>query len=118
VSFLRNQRGFFHFHINSVIIILAMVGAWYMYNSYRNDRVAENLNVIVQDYKKLAMVLAKDEKTKTQIESLFSNSEMFKNKDDLMALLVSLNKILTNEVMSNPRYSRSRDYVIRYSDER
>jgi len=45
---LRNQRGGV---IGIIIILLALVGAWYMYQSYTRGQVKSNLRSITNDYK-------------------------------------------------------------------
>jgi len=45
---LRNQRGGV---IGIIILFLALVGAWYMYQSYTRGQVKSNLKSITNDYK-------------------------------------------------------------------
>jgi hypothetical protein len=44
---LRNQQGGV---IGIIIILLALVGAWYMYQSYKRGQVKSNLKSITNDY--------------------------------------------------------------------
>jgi hypothetical protein len=45
---LRNQQGGV---IGIIIILLALIGAWYMYQSYTRGQVKSNLKSITSDYK-------------------------------------------------------------------
>lgn len=45
---LRNQRGGV---IGIIIILLALVGGWYLYQSYTRGQVKSNLKSITSDYK-------------------------------------------------------------------
>jgi len=44
---LRNQNGGV---IGIIVIILALIGAWYMYQSYTQGQVKSNLKSITNDY--------------------------------------------------------------------
>lgn len=44
---LRNQRGGV---IGIIVILLALIGAWYMYQSYSRGQVKSNLKSITSDY--------------------------------------------------------------------
>ena len=44
---LRNQHGGV---IGIIIILLALVGAWYLYQSYNRGQVKSNLKTITNDY--------------------------------------------------------------------
>jgi hypothetical protein len=44
---LRNQRGGV---IGIIIFLLALIGAWYMYQSYTRGQVKSNLKSITNDY--------------------------------------------------------------------
>jgi hypothetical protein len=44
---LRNQRGGV---IVVIVILLALIGAWYMYQSYTRGQVKSNLKSITNDY--------------------------------------------------------------------
>jgi hypothetical protein len=44
---LRNQRGGV---IGVIVFILALIGAWYMYQSYTRGQVKSNLKSITSDY--------------------------------------------------------------------
>jgi len=44
---LRNQRGG---AIGIIIFLLALIGAWYMYQSYTRGQVKSNLKSITNDY--------------------------------------------------------------------
>jgi hypothetical protein len=45
---LRNQRGGV---IGIIIFLLALIGAWYLYQSYTRGQVKSNLKSITNDYK-------------------------------------------------------------------
>ncbi len=45
---LSNQRGGV---IGIIILLLALIGAWYMYQSYTRGQVKSNLRSITSDYK-------------------------------------------------------------------
>ena len=45
---LRNQRGGV---IGIIMLILALIGAWYLYQSYTRGQVKSNLKTITSDYK-------------------------------------------------------------------
>lgn len=47
VSPLRNNRGGI---IGIILVILALIGAWYMYQSYNRGQVKNNLKSISNDY--------------------------------------------------------------------
>ena len=47
VSPLRNNRGGI---LGIIIVILALIGAWYMYQSYTRGQVKKNLKSISNDY--------------------------------------------------------------------
>ena len=52
---LMDNRGFFHLHLLSLIFFfLAMVGGWHIYTSYKQNRLGENMTMVLDDYKNLA----------------------------------------------------------------
>ena len=46
---LRNQRGGV---VGIIIFLLALIGAWYMYQSYNRGQVKSNLKSITHDYER------------------------------------------------------------------
>lgn len=53
---VNNNRGFFHLHLLSIgFFFLAMYGAWNIYNSYKQNKLSENMTMMMNDYKNLTM---------------------------------------------------------------
>jgi hypothetical protein len=48
VGIVGNQRGGV---IGIIVFLLALIGAWYMYQSYNKGQVKSNLKTITNDYK-------------------------------------------------------------------
>jgi len=44
-----NHRGLLH--IGTIIFILPLIGAWFVYKSYKENRLQENLSMVLEDYK-------------------------------------------------------------------
>jgi len=64
-----NHRGFLH--IGTIIIILALIGAWFVYRSYKENRLQENLSMVLDDYKELLLSKIKDPEDRERLEQSF-----------------------------------------------
>lgn len=47
---IRTQKGFFHIHLSCILLVFALIGGWYVYKSYKENRLKENMQAIVNDY--------------------------------------------------------------------
>lgn len=51
---LNDNRGFFHLHLLSLsFFFLAMVGAWHLYTSYKQNHLSADMTLMLNDYKNL-----------------------------------------------------------------
>jgi hypothetical protein len=91
-GFFMNNRGVIH--ISFIVFLLALIGLWFVVKSCQEGKLAENMKLVLDDYKALAMKVAKDEKTKAQVEYLFSQIEKKNNPEDLAKYMEELRKIL------------------------
>lgn len=60
---LKNQRGFFHLHLTWIVFIFALIGCWYVYKSYKENKLQENMRAVISDYQpivKEVITLTKD----------------------------------------------------------
>ena len=81
-------------HISFIVFLLALIGLWFVVRSCQEGKLLENMKLVLNDYKALAMKVAKDEKTKVQVEYLFSQIEKKNNPDDLAKYMEELRKVL------------------------
>jgi len=91
---MKNCRGMIH--IGTILIILALIGLWFVIKSYQSGRLVENMGVVLSDYRKVAVGLAKDEKTKEQINLIFEKIKYLGPNDSgtLKSYLDEVNRIL------------------------
>lgn len=66
---LRNTKGFVH--IGAVIFIFALIGLWFTYRSYQENKLKDNLSFVLNDYKTLIISVVKDPAQRQEIEQLF-----------------------------------------------
>jgi hypothetical protein len=64
-----NHRGVLH--IGTIIFILALIGAWFVYKSYKENRLQENLSMVLEDYKELLLSKIKDPEDRAKLEQSF-----------------------------------------------
>ncbi|GER94868.1 hypothetical protein A45J_2675 [hot springs metagenome] len=67
---LQNTKG--SIHISTIIFIFALIGLWFIYRSYQENKLKDNLSVVINDYKSIVLAVIKDPKQKQQVEQLFS----------------------------------------------
>ena len=65
-----NNRGFVHHHyfLGFIIICGFLIGGWYVLKSYQENRLKENLGIIVNDYKSWTAM----DKLRSKFDSMFS----------------------------------------------
>jgi uncharacterized protein YneF (UPF0154 family) len=62
-----------HIHLTGIIVfIFALIGVWFTYKSYHENKLKDNLSVVINDYKDLVLTVVKDPNQKQQVEQLFS----------------------------------------------
>lgn len=86
-SLIHNNKGFFHIHMLSIaILVLCLIGAWYVWQSYKQDQLKENLLEILNDYKSTAKQVIKSDEDKQKAEQAFDQLNniigKYVNKDD------------------------------------
>jgi uncharacterized protein YneF (UPF0154 family) len=67
---VKNTKGFIH--ISTIIFILALIGLWFIFRSYQENKLKDNLSVVINDYKDLVLTVVKDPNQKQKVEQLFS----------------------------------------------
>lgn len=77
------NKGFLH--IGSILVIaLAMVGAWFIYRSYSEGHIKQNLTAIYKDYRGLVRKVVKDPKEQDKADDAReNNAEAALSKDAL-----------------------------------
>lgn len=69
MQIMTNNRGFFHLHLLSLsFFFLAMVGAWNIYTSYKQNRLSENMTSMMNDYKSLTLQAVKNAPDRLKVE--------------------------------------------------
>jgi hypothetical protein len=69
-SIIGNRKGVIHF--SAIILILMLIGVWYVFQSYRERRLVENMHTVYQDYKKWTMSVVKEVKDREAVEHAFN----------------------------------------------
>ena len=67
---LRDNKGIVF--LKAIILILALIGAWFVYTSYRQDRLKDNMSVVLEDYKSLVMSVLNNPGDRAKVENLFA----------------------------------------------
>ena len=72
----RNQGGWFHLHIAiPLVVVSALIGAWYVYMSYKEQRLKENMSRVLEDYRSAVVRMIPDQKDKEKVRQLFRQIE-------------------------------------------
>ncbi|HAK87628.1 MAG: hypothetical protein A2X55_08895 [Nitrospirae bacterium GWB2_47_37] len=94
---LRNTKGFAH--IGAVIFIFALVGSWFVYKSYHEEKLTDNLAVVLFDYKTALRSIVSDPADKVKadniVSSLMTNTKQFTDQE-VIAKLHQLQMILSS----------------------
>ena len=66
-----NQKGIAHPFLALVMALFILIGVWYVYKSYEQKRLKENLSQVYSDYRTWALTVVKDAKDRERVEGLF-----------------------------------------------
>ena len=72
-SIITNRKGVIHF--SAIILILALIGAWYVYRSYQERRLTENMHTVYQDYKEWTLRVVSEVRDREKVERAFNEIE-------------------------------------------
>ena len=75
-----NQKGVAHPFLALVMALFVLVGAWYVYKSYEQKQVKENLNTLYTDYKTWALSVVNDNRDRERVEILFKEIKSIVSK--------------------------------------
>ncbi|MCL4492594.1 MAG: tetratricopeptide repeat protein [Nitrospirae bacterium] len=76
---LKGQRGHIHI-IGPLVIILVLIGGWYVWKSYKEEKLKENMSVVMEDCKNAVVSVVSDEKDKEKVEQLFQQIKQVTDK--------------------------------------
>lgn len=66
-----NMRGDINI-IGIVILVLALIGGWFVVRSYQEKRLEQNMSVVFSDYKEWTLSIVRDEEDKQRLRRAFS----------------------------------------------
>ena len=66
-----NQKGIDHPFLAIVMALFILIGVWYVYKSYEQKRLNENLSQVYSDYRTWALTVVKDAKDRERVKGLF-----------------------------------------------
>jgi amino acid permease len=66
-----NQRGIAHPFLALIMALFILIGLWYIYKSYEQKWLKENLSQVYSDYRTWALTVVKDAKDRERVEGLF-----------------------------------------------
>ena len=66
-----NQKGIAHLFLTLVTALFILIGVWYIYKSYEQKWLKENLSQVYSDYRTWALTVVKDAKDRERVEGLF-----------------------------------------------
>jgi hypothetical protein len=66
-----NQKGIAPPFLALVVALFILIGVWYVYKSYEQKRLKENLSQVYFDYRTWALTVVKDAKDRERVEGLF-----------------------------------------------
>ena len=68
-NLLVNNRGFFHLHLLTITFFsLALVGGWFIYTSYKQNRLSANMTQVLSDYKSFTLQAVTNAPDRAKIE--------------------------------------------------
>lgn len=68
---LRDQSGFHTHTIGILMLIFSLIGAWYIYDSYKKDQLKENMSAVLAGYKGVVESVVSDPRDKEKVDQLF-----------------------------------------------
>lgn len=68
---MNNRRGDINI-IGIVILVLALIGGWFVVRSYQEKRLEQNMSVVFSDYKEWTLSIVRDEEDKQRLRRAFS----------------------------------------------
>ena len=66
-----NHKGVAHPFLALVMAVFVLIGVWYVYKSYEQKQIKENLSQVYSDYRTWELTVVKDAKDKERVEGLF-----------------------------------------------
>ena len=78
---LLNRKGATHLFLSIIVALFFLIGVWYVYKSYENKQLKENMIEICKDYQRMIDNFVKDEKDKERIKELFSEIDSIVKKN-------------------------------------
>ena len=70
------MKGFMHPHLLTILFfILVLIGGWFVYHSYTEQRLTENLLVILNDYQKAVFSVVSDKTDREKVDNAFKTIE-------------------------------------------
>lgn len=71
--------------VSLIVLILVLIGAWFVYKSYQEHRLKENLKIVLADYRKFVVSTVEDagkrDKFINNIDYLLSNFDRYSRKE-------------------------------------
>jgi len=75
-----NQKGVAHPFLALVMALFVLVGAWYVYKSYEQKQIKENLSQVCSDYRTRALTVVNDNRDRERVEILFKEIKSIVSK--------------------------------------
>lgn len=74
-----NKRGLIH-HPHILMPVLALIGCWFLYNSYKNHRLEQDLTEMISDASTVASKVVSSPQDRALIDQKFNEIRMITDK--------------------------------------
>ena len=88
---LRSNRGYIH--LMPIIIIFALIGLWYAYQSYKQQRLVANMSEVFGDYQSQVMQIITDPNDRVRVQ---------RNIDDITSVVSKYGPFVGQVPTQNP----------------